>query len=237
MSRHLLLISNSTNHDESYLEHTREYLKKFLGDDLREVLFIPYAAVSFSYVEYYNKVNQVFRDLGYEVRSIEDEPNKRKAVLGANAIVVGGGNTFHLAKKMQEENLVEAIREKVNGGTPYIGWSAGSVVACPTLMTTNDMPVAEPSSFDTLNLVPFQINPHFTDAQIPNFNGETREERLREYLALNPEKVVVGLREGSMLLIDNQRVQLMGPKTIKVFRHQAPTMEYDKNTSLDFLLE
>ncbi len=237
MDPRLLLISNSTNHDENYLEHTRNYLKKFLGEDLREVLFIPYAAVSFSYIEYYNKVNQVFQELGYVVRSIEDEPNKRKAVLGAQAIVVGGGNTFHLVKKLHEENLLEAIREKVKEGIPYIGWSAGSVVACPTLSTTNDMPVAEPPSFETLNLVPFYINAHYTDAEIPNFNGETREERLREFLVLHPDKVVVGLREGSILLIENQQIQLMGPKTIKIFRHQAPTIEYDKRTSLDFLLE
>lgn len=237
MAKRLLLISNSTNFGENFLDHTREYISRFLGNDIREVLFIPYAAVTFSNIEYTNRVNEVFTQWGYAVRSIEDSDNKARAVEKAEAIVIGGGNTFQLVNKLYQTGIMDAIRKKVSAGTPFIGWSAGSNVACPSLRTTNDMPIVQPPSFDTLNLVPFQINPHYTDAVIPNFNGEAREERIREFLALNQELTVVGLKEGSALLVEDQSVCLLGSKTVKVFKNQQPAMEYDKNSPLDFLLQ
>lgn len=130
---------------------------------------------------------------------------------------------------------MDAIRKKVLSGTPYIGWSAGSNVACPSLKTTNDMPIIEPSSFETLGVVRFQINPHYTDAIIPNHNGETREERIREFLMANPDMIVVGLKEGTMLRIEGDDIRYIGSKTIKVFRKDEHTLEFDKNASLDFL--
>ncbi len=235
MTKRLLLISNSTNYGEEYLGYTKPHIKDFLGSDINEVVFIPYAGVSISYDAYTSKVENVFIKLGYNVRSVHTSNDPAAVIDAAEAIVVGGGNTFHLVHMMHETGVMDAIRKKVESGTPYIGWSAGSNVACPSLKTTNDMPIIQPSSFETLGVVPFQINPHYTDAIIPNHNGETREERIREFLVANPEMVVVGLKEGCMLCIDNGDIKYIGSKTIKVFRKNEPTLEFDKNANLDFL--
>lgn len=235
MTKRLLLISNSTNYGEEYLGYTKPHIKDFLGSDIKEVVFIPYAGVSISYDDYTSKVENVFLKLGYSVRSVHTSTDPAALIEAAEAIVVGGGNTFHLVHMMHETGVMDAIRKKVESGTPYIGWSAGSNVACPSLKTTNDMPIIQPSSFEALGVVPFQINPHYTDAIIPNHNGETREERIREFLVANPEMVVVGLKEGCMLCIDNDDIKYIGSKTIKVFRKNEPTLEFDKNANLDFL--
>jgi dipeptidase E len=237
MKKRLLLISNSTNAGEPYLSYTRPHIKEFLGSDLRRVAFIPYAGVSLSYVEYTNKVNEVFSELGYSVKSTEDVQGPEAVLEAADAIVVGGGNTFHLLHQLYEKGIMDLIRKKVENGTPFIGWSAGSNIACPSIKTTNDMPVIYPPSFDALNLVPFQINPHYTDGRIPNHNGESREDRIKEFLELNSDKIVVGLKEGTMLKIEKQTVHLIGNKTLKVFRKDVPTLEYDANSSLDFILK
>ena len=164
----LLLISNSTNAGEGYLEYPLPYIQDFLKDTVKKVLFIPYAAVSFSYDEYHQKVQEKLGSIGYEVDSIHNyEVQKRKqAVKDAEAIVVGGGNTFHLLKQMQLEDLIETIRYGALKGKPFIGWSAGSNVACPSICTTNDMPIVEPESFHAINLLRFQLNPHYLDALI-----------------------------------------------------------------------
>ncbi len=235
MEKRLLLISNSTNYGEEYLDYTKTHIKDFLGSGISEVLFVPYAGVSISYDEYTAKVENVFSKLGYSVKSVHTSDDPVAAVESADAIVVGGGNTFHLVHMMHETGVLDAIRKKAENGTPYIGWSAGSNVACPSLKTTNDMPIIQPASFETLGLVSFQINPHYTDAIIPNHNGETREDRIREFLVGNPEMVVVGLKEGCMLLIENDDVRYIGSKTIKVFRKGQPTLEFDRNANLDFL--
>lgn len=229
------MISNSTNYGEEYLDYTRPHIRQFLGKEVKEVLFIPYAGVSISYEEYASKVANIFNKLGYELLSIHRTEDPVGAVDQAEAIVVGGGNTFHLVHMMHEKGVMDAIRKKVLSGTPYIGWSAGSNVACPSLKTTNDMPIIEPSSFETLGVVRFQINPHYTDAIIPNHNGETREERIREFLMANPDMIVVGLKEGTMLRIEGDDIRYIGSKTIKVFRKDEHTLEFDKNASLDFL--
>lgn len=236
MSKRLLLFSNSTNYDEDYLAYTKPYIKNFLGSELKQALFIPYAAVKLSYDEYFNKVNRAFIDSEYEIKSIHDIKNKSSAIDNAEAIIVGGGNTFHLTHMLYEAKIINDIRKKVSEGTPYIGWSAGSNIACPTLMTTNDMPVIQPKSFETLNLIPFQINPHYTDTIIPKHKGETREERIIEYLALNNKYKVVGLKEGTMLLIEGEKITLMGNKTVKIFQHNKAALEFEKSASLDFLL-
>ncbi len=235
MHKRLLLISNSTNYGEEYLEYTRRHIKQFLGKNVKEVVFIPYAGVSLSYDEYTSKVESVFMQIGYGLQSVHQSDDPVAAVKEAEAIVVGGGNTFHLVHKMHETGLMDAIRKKAEEGTPYIGWSAGSNVACPSLKTTNDMPIIQPVSFDTLNLVRFQINPHYTDSIIPNHKGESREDRIREFLELNPEMIVVGLKEGTILQVDGEDIKYIGSKTVKVFRKDEPTLEFDKNASLDFL--
>lgn len=237
MSKRLLLISNSTNYGEDYLAYARQPISDFLGKEVKNVAFVPYAAVSFSYIEYVNKVTFVFKELGYEINSTENTEGAKKVIEEADAIVVGGGNTFHLVHLMHEKGLMDVIKKKVENGTPYIGWSAGSNAACPSVKTTNDMPVIQPVSFNGLSLVPFQINPHYTDAKIPNHNGESREDRIREYLELNPESLVVGLKEGTMLKIIDENVKLIGNKTMKIFRKDLPTLEYDSNSSIDFIMK
>ncbi len=235
MDKRLLLISNSTNYGEEYLEYTKPRIKSFLGEMVKEVLFIPYAGVSISYDEYSSKVENIFNKLGYALLSIHKTDDPVAAIEQAEAIVVGGGNTFHLVHMMHETGIMEAIRKRVLSGIPYIGWSAGSNAACPSLKTTNDMPIIQPASFETLGLVGFQINPHYTDAIIPNHNGETREERIREFLVANPDMIIVGLKEGTMLRIEGDDIKYIGSKTIKVFRKGEPTLEFDRNANLDFL--
>ena len=170
----LLLISNSTNAGEKYLEYPKNNIKEFLGEKVKTILFVPFAAVTFSFDEYVEKVQERMGDIGYKVVGIHTFEDKAKAVREAEAIMVGGGNTWQLLNMMQEFGLVEAIRNKVIDGTPYVGWSAGSNVACPTIKTTNDMPIVQPQSFNACNLVSFQINPHYLDANPDGHAGETR---------------------------------------------------------------
>ena len=223
----LLLLSNSTNYGGTFLGHAGAALRAFLGEDVREVLLVPYAAVRVSFDAFSAKVEETFGALGYGVTSIHSVPNPRAAVEEAQAIAVAGGNTFQLLARLYQDQLLDPIRERVRRGVPYIGWSAGSNVACPTIRTTNDMPITEPPSFDALGLVPFQINPHFTDARIPNHGGETRPERLLEFVAANPGMPVIGLREGSMLSVEDGRVMLLGDSPAVLFRSGQESQDID----------
>lgn len=215
MSR-LLLLSNSTTPGEPYLHWPRPLIAGFLGL-VRSVLFVPFAGVRTPWGEYTAGVRAAFNEIGCAVESIHDAPDPVRAVEDAGAIVVGGGNTFHLLDCLYRYDLLDPIRARVRDGLPYIGWSAGSNVACPTICTTNDMPVVEPPSFAALGLVPFQINAHFTDAVVPNHGGETRRQRLEEFLVLNPDRAVVGLREESGLQVEGSALTLVGRSTATVF--------------------
>jgi dipeptidase E len=235
----LLLISNSTNAGESYLEHAGGDIENFLGGKVRKALFIPYAAVSFSFDEYERKVSQKFDEFGVKIDSLHNYAiaEKHKAVEEAEAIVVGGGNTFHLLKFLHQEELIELIRHRVLAGTPYIGWSAGANVACPTICTTNDMPITEPESFHALNLVRFQINPHYLDAHPEGHAGETREMRIKEFLVVNPYVYTIGLREGSKMLVEKGEVWLLGNKNARVFKNGDEPFELAPGDDFDFLFE
>ncbi|MCA1557724.1 MAG: dipeptidase PepE [Acidobacteria bacterium] len=235
--RRLLLLSNSTNYGEEYLRHPLKEIQSFLGTGVKRVLFVPFAGVRGTYDDYAAKVRERFEEIGYGLDSVHESDNPVRAVEQAEAIAVGGGNTFHLLRGLYEANLLEAIRARISGGTPYVGWSAGSNVACPTIMTTNDMPVVEPPSFNALALVPFQINPHYTDATIPNHNGETRSERLLEFVEANPLMTVIGLREGSALKIEGSDIRLLGTRTAFIFRKGEEPVEYRPQDSLQFLLQ
>lgn len=232
----LLLISNSTNPGESYLDYPKNHIREFLGDKPMNALFIPYAAVTFSYDEYEEKVNNRFAEIGHHVTSIHRYINPIEAIENADAIVVGGGNTWQLVKMLQEKGLMKIIRKKVKKGTPYIGWSAGSNIACPTLRTTNDMPIVEPLKFKTLKLVPFQINPHYLDDNPANHGGETRETRIREFIELNRETYVVGLREGTMLLLEDNELVLMGNRKARIFHYGQEPLELTNEDDFNFLL-
>ncbi len=230
-------MSNSTNAGEGYLEHALQPISDFLGGKKVKILFIPYAAVTFSFDDYEEKVRQKFNEAGYELISIHHLRNPVSAVREAEVIAVGGGNTWKLLKMIKENKLIQPIKEKVLSGIPYIGWSAGANVACPTISTTNDMPVISPGSFDALNLVPFQINPHYLDVHPEGHAGETREQRILEFIEMNPGIRVVGLREGTMLRIEDEEICLIGPKPARIFLKGYQPMETGKNKDLSFLLD
>jgi dipeptidase E len=233
----LLLISNSTNPGEPYLDYPKRQIKEFLGQQPVTALFIPYAAVTFSFDEYEEKVSARFREIGHDIVSIHHFTDPVAAVKEASAIVVGGGNTWKLLKMIRDNNLIDIVRKKVNSETPYIGWSAGSNVACPTIKTTNDMPVVEPGSFNAFNLIPFQINPHYLDANPAGHAGETREQRIEEFIEANPEVFVAGLREGTMLVCENEKINLYGPRNIRVFKKGSAPVELGPSADLSFLLK
>lgn len=245
MNRKMLLISNSTNYGEAYLGWPAKHIKSFLDTtDAKEVLFVPYAGVNLSdqgldasFDAYEARVNGVFKKLGYSIKSIHRCDDPIQAIKDAKAIAVGGGNTFYLVYMMHKLGIMEAIRNRVAEGLPYMGWSAGSNVACPTLCTTNDMPIIEPSSFNCLNLVPFQINPHYLDANPEGHGGETREQRILEYLVVNTDIYVVGLRERCFMLLENNKLSLVGPKPIRLFKHGQPVREVEATEDLNFLLK
>lgn len=233
----LLLISNSTNPGEAYLDYPKNNIKDFLGDDIKNALFIPFAAVTFSFDEYEDKVNQRFAEIGHKVTGIHRFANPTEAIEKADAIIVGGGNTWQLVSMLQEKKLMKAIRKKVKEGTPYIGWSAGSNIACPTLRTTNDMPIMEPKKFKTLKLIPFQINPHYLDENPANHGGETREVRINEFIEVNRDMYVVGLREGTMLRLEDEKLSMIGSRQARIFKYGQAPQELSNRDDFSFLLK
>ncbi|MDH8700713.1 dipeptidase E [Dysgonomonadaceae bacterium PH5-43] len=231
----LLLLSNSTNPGEEYLGWAKEHIKNFIGEATTAV-FIPYAAVTLTYDEYEAKVDKVFSEFGCKVTSIHHAWSPLQAIKEAEMIIIGGGNTWRLVQQMRELDLLSAIKTKVSNGTPYIGWSAGSNVACPTMKTTNDMPIVDPRGMNTLNLIPFQINPHYLDAHPAGHGGETREDRIKEFMVLNPDTYVVGLREATLLKVIGNKLELIGDKTARLFKYKTETTELATTNDLSFLL-
>ena len=232
----LLLISNSRLSGQAYLEYPKQNIKEFLGEKKKNIIFIPYAAVTFSYDDYEAKVNEALAEIGAQITSIHRFANPIEVVEKAEAIVVGGGNTWQLVKVLHEKELMVPMRKKVKGGTPFIGWSAGSNIACPTLRTTNDMPIVEPKKFETLTLVPFQINPHYLDEHPENHAGETREQRIGEFIEINRDVPVVGLREGTMLWVENGKMSLHGHLTARLFKYGQAPVELSTSDDFTFLL-
>lgn len=237
LNMRLLLISNSTMPGEEYLRYPVPAIKKFLGNQPLKAIFIPFAAVTFSFDEYEARVKDRFAEMGHPVTSIHHAADPHTAIREAEVIVVGGGNTWQLVRMMNDLRIFPVIRQRVLAGIPFIGWSAGSNVACPTLRTTNDMPIIDPKGFDCLNLVPFQINPHYLDKNPEGHGGETREQRIEEFLEINPHTCVVGLREGTMLYRDGANLSLIGQKTARIFKKGQLPSELGAADDLDFLLK
>ena len=245
--KNLLLISNSTMRGDAYLGWCKDMVADFCKrHNVKKVLFVPYAGVSLaegglkaSYNAYEAKVKKVYAELGVKLTSVHHFADPVKAVYEAECVAVGGGNTFHLVKELHRLGLMQAISRRANAGMPYMGWSAGSNVAGPTLCTTNDMPIVQPASFDCMGIVPFQINPHYTDFFDPKHGGETRDDRLKEYIMVNPNAVVVAIREATALLVENGKMNLIGrDNKMKVFhRSMAETKEYCLKDDLTFLLK
>lgn len=244
MKKKLLLISNSTMAGEDYLSWPQQFITNFLSkENVKKVTFVPYAGVGLSlksleasYDVYQKRVSAVFRELGFEIESVHQASNPSAMIEQAEAIAVGGGNTFHLVAQMHNTKIMQAIKKKAETGTPYMGWSAGANVACPTLMTTNDMPIIQPESFNCLNLVSFQINPHYLDANPEGHGGETRQQRIEEFLVINRNTKVLGLREASLLHVEGNSMKLMGYRKLRLFAFNQEPIEYDENSDLSFLL-
>jgi dipeptidase E len=225
MGRDLLLISTSTVFGTSYLEHALPQLEALLGR--RRVLFIPYAL----------KDRAAFEGFGYGFDSIHETASPRAAVESAEAIFCGGGNTFRLLDALQRLELLPRIRRRVAEGMPYSGASAGANLACPTIKTTNDMPILQPASFEALGLVGFQINPHYLDADPASRHmGETRETRLLEFHEEN-QAPVVGLREGAMLRVSGREVSVEGRAAARIFRRGDEPLEAEPGTRIEALVE
>lgn len=236
MMRRLLLLSSSRDSSGVYLTHAAPAIRELFGALTSPALFIPYAAVTFSHDHYTARASVPFTAMGYTLQSIDDAADPASAVASAEAIVVGGGNTFQLLKSLYDRNLIDVIRERVLAGTPYLGWSAGAVITAPTIGTTNDMPIVEPRSLRALHLIPFQINVHFTEHHPPGHNGETRAERLEEFVAANPGVRVLGLREGHSLHISGNDIALFGAGNAPVFALGLAPTEYAAGDDLSALL-
>jgi dipeptidase E len=233
MARKLVLISTSTVFGTRYLEHAHSALREALGSVAR-VLFIPHALRDRD--GYAAKARAAFEEMGYGLDSLHEAPDPRRAIETAEAVFCGGGNTFRLLEALYEMDALPAIRRRVAEGMVYSGASAGSNLACPTIKTTNDMPIVQPPSFDALSLVSFQINPHYLDP-VPGSThmGETRETRIREFHEEN-ETTVVGLREGAILRVEGDSVLLEGLAGARVFRRGQEPVEVSPGTEIGPLL-
>ncbi|XP_043103990.1 alpha-aspartyl dipeptidase-like [Puntigrus tetrazona] len=236
MKRRLLLVSNSTLHGGGYLQHCQQQIQDFFGKNVKRILFVPYALHNRD--DYTKTARDKFKTLGYEVDSVHETPDPVDAVRKAEGIFIGGGNTFRLLKSLYDNKLVTEIRKRVlEDGIPYMGSSAGTNVSTISINTTNDMPIVYPPTFSAIGLVPFNINPHYLDADPKSKHmGETREQRIVQYHEELDTPDVLGLREGSMLLVEGNKATLLGSTKARLFQRGKQTREYDPGSDLSFLL-
>ncbi|MEZ5289634.1 MAG: dipeptidase PepE [Vicinamibacterales bacterium] len=210
----LLLLSNSRNTGGEYLVHALDAFKALAGDR-RTAWFVPFAGVTVSWDDYTGMVRAALAPVGLTVTGAHERPRPE----AGDVLLVGGGNTFHLLAECRRRGLLPLLRDLARQGRPYAGWSAGANLACPTIRTTNDMPIVDPGGFDALGLVPFQINPHFTNVLPPGHQGETREQRLAEFVTANPAVHVLGVPEGDWITVRGGETRLAGPKDAVWIRH------------------
>ena len=234
MSVNLFLLSSSSVFGMGYLEHATKALQEFLGDE-RTIHFVPYALAD--YDSYTASIQERLSASGITVRGVHTYSSPRLAILEARVLYVGGGNSFRLLKTLQQHSLLDLVRHRVaHGDLRYMGSSAGSNMACPSLRTTNDMPIVQPRSFEAFGLIPFQINPHYLDAE-PNSThmGETRARRIEEFLEEN-DVPVLGMREGSWLRRSDNNLRLDGVAGARLFTRNAEPQEIAPGTDLSWLL-
>ncbi|XP_022670242.1 alpha-aspartyl dipeptidase-like isoform X1 [Varroa destructor] len=239
MNRKLLLLSNSTTYGTSYLSYAKDMIKAFLGKhEVSEILFVPYARCD--YEDYTTTVREAVEPMGFSVKGIHTFPSPVEAVNKAQCIFIGGGNTFLLLKTLYENQLVEPIRKRVlEGNLVYIGSSAGTNVSTPSINTTNDMPIVYPPTFEALNLIPFNINPHYVDADPSSKHmSESREKRIQEYLEQGSGRKVLGIYEGVLIEVEGDRATLRGERGGKVFvKCKAEPDAIQGNSDISFLLK
>ncbi|MGB3435682.1 dipeptidase PepE [Achromobacter sp.] len=214
----LLLLSNSSS-DAGYLVHALPDIRELIASlpPGAPAVFVPYAGVTRDWDDYTALVASALADTGLNIQGLHRAEDPAAALEGAAVIIVGGGNTFNLLGQLRRLGLLDAVARRVRQGAAYLGWSAGSNLTCPSICTTNDMPITDPEGFDALGLLSFQINPHYTNAHPPGHRGETRAQRLAEFCALNPQMPVLGLPEGSALRVRDGQVDLIGPHDAPLF--------------------
>ncbi len=231
-----LLLSSSKADNTGYLEHALPMIREHHKDsDADTLLFIPFAGVSVSYDDYTTMVADALKPLNLNVIGIHQTEDPVAAIQQAKSIAVGGGNTFHLLYQLYQQGLLEPLKTAVANGALYTGWSAGSNIAGLTIRTTNDMPIIQPPSFDALQFIPCQLNPHYTDYQPPGFHGETRQMRLEEFMVLDSECAVIGIQEGTALSLNGDTLQLIGNKNGFLFRGGEKS-ELPQGADLSYLL-
>jgi len=230
--RKIILASTSSLHGEAYLAYLKPKLKVFF-DGISTLLFIPYARPGgLNHDEYTSKVAAAFAELGIRVTGLHTFADPAEAIKNAQSIFTGGGNTFLLVKQLHELGLMPILKEAVQQGTPYLGTSAGSNIGGLNMQNTNDMPIVYPPSFQTMGLVPFNINAHYLDPDpTSKHNGETRETRIKEFHIFNSTPVV-GLREGSWIECNGDGVTLEGALAARIFLQGKEPYEIDPSTNL-----
>ena len=235
----ILVFSSSRAGNGGYLEMALPVIKNFLGDHHLTIAFIGFASVDNDYEAYADMVSMAMSSLPYKIITVKADDAKA-SIEKADVIMAGGGNTFKLLHDIYAFQLLDVIRDKVNNGTPYIGWSAGSNITGPGIGTTNDMPVIAPKSFNALGLLPFQINPHYTNVKSAGHNGETRDQRLEEFMKMNPGLPIVALPEGTALQLEGNQLNFIGEKEAVLFywdeKDHAAKREILSGEDLSFLL-
>ncbi|MDY0090922.1 MAG: dipeptidase PepE [Flavobacteriaceae bacterium] len=233
--KHLIIASTSTIHGGEYLEYLLPELEVFFRN-VKTVLFIPYARPGgISHDDYTCKVREAFAKINIAVIGIHEFENPADALKSAQGVFTGGGNTFLLVYQLYKNELMSLLRDVIRNGTPYLGTSAGSNICGLTIQTTNDMPIIYPPSFQTLGVVPFNLNPHYLDP-IPDSThmGETRATRINEFHHLNTQPVV-GLREGSWIEVNGDSMSLKGSLTARLFQQGKEPVELELGELKAFL--
>ena len=230
--KNLIIASTSTVHGSGFLEYLKDELLIHFKNT-NEILFVPYARPSgISHEQYTSKTNTFFESIGKSVVGLHKYDNPQKAIADAKGIFIGGGNTFLLVKMLYKNDVILSLKQAINQGTPYLGTSAGSNICGLTMNTTNDMPIIYPPSFNTLAVVPFNINPHYLDTDLTSTHmGETRETRIKEFHKFNTQPVV-GIREGSYIDVKGDQLTLKGKDSARIFTHNNDPYEIDTNSSL-----
>lgn len=235
--KNLIIASTSTLHGGSFLDYLLPTLKEHFAT-CKSILFIPYARPGgISHEDYTQKVQTVFKTIGLEVKGLHEFSNPIEAIQHAEGIFTGGGNTFLLVSQLYENKVMIVLKQSLENGTPYLGTSAGSNICGLTMQTTNDMPIIYPPSFETLGVIPFNLNPHYLDPDVNSKHmGETRETRIKEFHQFNTA-AVLGLREGSWLEVKGASIVLRGNLTARLFRANQETVELETGSELNFLKE